>query len=143
MFVNFVGNKYRLADNWFSYVNVESYSKKPITYLEIGAYYGANVISVANYYGIHPESKMYCVDPWEDYFDYPEYKNEQTDIYNTFTNNIKESGVKDKITVNRGFSNVEVPKFIDEFFDIIYIDGNHEPDYVLEDAVLCFRKLEV
>jgi hypothetical protein len=28
------------------------------------------------------------------------------------------------------------------FFDIIYIDGNHEPEYVLEDAVLSFRKLK-
>ena len=27
-------------------------------------------------------------------------------------------------------------------FDIIYIDGNHEPEYVLEDAVLSFRKLK-
>ena len=34
------------------------------------------------------------------------------------------------------------PKFKDEFFDIIYIDGNHEPEYVLEDAVLSFRKLK-
>ena len=30
----------------------------------------------------------------------------------------------------------------DNFFDIIYIDGNHEPEYVLEDAVLSFRKLK-
>jgi len=26
---------------------------------------------------------------------------------------------------------------------MIYIDGNHEPEYVLEDAVLSFRKLKV
>lgn len=30
----------------------------------------------------------------------------------------------------------------DKFFDIIYIDGNHEPEYVMEDAVLSFRKLK-
>jgi predicted O-methyltransferase YrrM len=34
-----------------------------------------------------------------------------------------------------------VPTFADDFFDLIYVDGNHEPEYVLEDAVLCFRKL--
>ena len=33
-------------------------------------------------------------------------------------------------------------KLNDDFFDIIYIDGNHEPEYVLEDAVLSFRKLK-
>lgn len=26
--------------------------------------------------------------------------------------------------------------------DIIYIDGNHEPEFVLEDAVVSFRKLK-
>lgn len=51
--------------------------------------------------------------------------------------------IKDKIVIQRGFSNIEVPKFADDFFDMIYIDGNHEPDYVLEDAVLSFRKLKV
>jgi predicted O-methyltransferase YrrM len=44
--------------------------------------------------------------------------------------------------VHRGYSNLEVPKFEDAYFDIIYIDGNHNPEYVLEDAVLCFRKLK-
>jgi len=50
--------------------------------------------------------------------------------------------IKEKINVRRGYSNVEIPKFQDDFFDIIYIDGNHEPEYVLEDAVLSFRKLK-
>jgi predicted O-methyltransferase YrrM len=44
--------------------------------------------------------------------------------------------------VNRGYSNSEILNFPDEYFDIIYIDGNHEPEYVLEDAVLSFRKLK-
>ena len=57
-------------------------------------------------------------------------------------NNVEKSGVKNKIIINRGYSNNEIPKFQDNFFDIIYIDGNHEPEYVLEDAVLSFRKLK-
>jgi predicted O-methyltransferase YrrM len=141
MLYNFVGVNYRLADNWFNHINMNYYNK-PINYLEIGTFYGANIISVANTYGSHNNSKLYCIDPWEDYEDYPEYKNEQSNIYNSFINNIEKSGVKDKIIINRGYSNIEVPKFEDNFFDIIYIDGNHEPEYVLEDAVLSFRKLK-
>ena len=49
---------------------------------------GANILSVANTYGLHNDSKMYCIDPWVDYDDYPEYKNEQSIIYNSFINNI-------------------------------------------------------
>ena len=118
------------------------FAKKSINYLEIGTFYGANIISVAESYGSHPDSRMYCIDPWEDYSEYPEYKGEQPTIYNAFITNIENSGHRDKIIVNRGYSNNEIPKFADNFFDIIYIDGNHEPEYVLEDAVLSFRKLK-
>lgn len=139
---DFIGKKYRLASNWTKHIDVNNYKDKQINYLEIGTFYGANIISVANSYGQHKDSRLYCIDPWEDYDDYPEYKNEQSNIYNSFINNIEKAGVKDKIIINRGYSNLEIPKFQDEFFDIIYIDGNHEPEYVLEDAVLSFRKLK-
>lgn len=69
--------------------------------------------------------------------------NIQPSIYDSFIDNLNNSGVKEKIIVNRGYSNVEILKFQDNFFDIIYIDGNHEPEYVLEDAVLSFRKLKI
>lgn len=140
---NFIGVKYRLANNWFQNVNMNDYKDKPINYLEIGTFYGANLLSVANSYGLHNDSKLYCIDPWEDYDEYPEYKNEQPSIYNAFINNVEKSGHKNKIIVNRGFSNIVIPSLQDDFFDIIYIDGNHEPEYVLEDAVLSFRKLKI
>lgn len=143
MLKNFHGTSYRLADNWFEYVNINEYICKQINYLEIGTFYGANLLSVANTYGRHNDSKLYCIDPWEDYDDYNEYKNIQPSIYNSFIDNLNNSGVKEKIIVNRGYSNVEILKFQDNFFDIIYVDGNHEPEYVLEDAVLSFRKLKI
>jgi predicted O-methyltransferase YrrM len=143
MLSNFKGTQYRLANNWFNFINVNDYKDKPINYLEIGAFYGANIISVGLTYGLHNESKLYCIDPWEDYNEYPEYKNEQPQIYETFNENIKNSGFQDKIIINRGYSNKEIHKFNDDFFDIIYIDGNHEPEYVLEDAVCSFRKLKI
>ena len=143
MLHNFNGVQYRLADNWYSIFNVDHYKNRPIHYLEIGTFYGANLLSVANSYGLHSNSQLICIDPWEDYDDYPEYKNQQQNVYDTFINNLENSGQKDKIHVHRGYSNKVVPTLQDNFFDIIYIDGNHEPEYVLEDAVLCFRKLKV
>ena len=142
MLNNFKGTKYRLADNWLSHLKVDEYKDRPINYLEIGVFYGANLLSVANKYGLHPDSKLYGVDPWEDYDEYPEYKEEQSKIYDSFITNLQNSGVEDKVVLHRGYSNLEIPKFQDEFFDIVYIDGNHEPEYVLEDAVLSFRKLK-
>ena len=140
---NFEGVEYRTATNWFPIIPREDFENKKVKYLEIGAFYGANVISVGKTYGSHPESELYCIDPWIDYSDYTEYKNEQGKTYNTFLRNVDNSGLKDKIKIRRGFSDQEITKFKDNFFDIIYIDGNHEPEYVLEDAVLSFRKLKV
>jgi predicted O-methyltransferase YrrM len=139
---NFTGVTYRTASNWVYHLNKEKYKTIPINYLEVGTFYGANILSVAETYGMHPDSKMYCIDPWEDYNDYPEYKGQQPKIYDTFIKNIENSGKQSKIIIKRGYSNIEIPKFEDNFFDIIYIDGNHEPEYVLEDAVLSFRKLK-
>jgi len=142
MLENFVGVHYRMADYWFPMINVNEYDTRPVNYLEIGTFYGANVLSVAKTYGAHPDSKLHCIDPWIDYDDYSEYKNEQPSIYEAFMTNLENSGNKEKITVHRGYSNVVIPSLEDDFFDIIYIDGNHEPEYVLEDAVLGFRKLK-
>ena len=136
---DFQGKTYFLANNWFDLVPIP---ETPIRYLEIGTFYGANLFSVGNSYGKHPNSELHCIDPWLDYEEYPEYKGQQPKIYDTFLKNLENSGQKDKIVVHRGYSHNEVQKFEDDFFDIIYIDGNHEPEYVMEDAVLSFRKLK-
>ena len=138
---NFKGVAYRLANNWFPYAPLEP--SRPIRYAEIGAFYGANIISVAETYGKHPDSVLIAIDPWTDYADYPEYKGEQVTIYDAFNRNIEACGVANKVQIRRGYSNEVLPTLEDNSFDIIYIDGNHEPEYVLEDAVLAFRKLKV
>jgi len=142
MLANFKGIQWRLSDSWFNKIELNQYNNKSINYLEIGTLHGANIISVANTYGSHPDSKLFCIDPWEEYDEYNEYLKEQENNYNIFLENIENSGFKNKIIIKRGYSNIEILKFPDNFFDIIYIDGNHEPEFVLEDAVLSFRKLK-
>jgi len=139
---SFHGVIFRLASAWERFIELDEYKDRPINYLEIGAFHGANAISVAQSYALHTESKVHVIDPWEDYSEYPEYKGEQQKNYTMFLDNIEAAGVKDKMSIHRGFSKDIVPTFQDEYFDIIYIDGNHEPEAVLEDAVLSFRKLK-
>jgi hypothetical protein len=139
------GRGFRLANNWFDALNVNEYKDRPIHYLEIGVFCGANVGSVLRTYALHKDSKCYCIDPWEDYDEYPEYKGEQFTNYMYFQKNLLSLSdeARKKVVEIRGYSNKELPKLEDNFFDIIYIDGNHEPEYVLEDAVLAFRKLKI
>lgn len=123
--------------NWSSYIPLQN---RPITYLEIGCADGGNAISIANSYCKHPESKIYCVDPWMDYEEYPEYKGQQAVGWRTFNKNIQTSGHISKFVVNRGFSDDVVPTFQDDFFDLIFVDGNHETDYVYRDGVMSLQK---
>lgn len=137
----FDGTIYRTTDSWTFFLPLSEYENKSINYLEIGGYYGSNVITVAETYGKHKDSILHVIDPWIWYDDYSEYENKNMDtIYSTFLKNTEK--YREKIKDHRGFSNNELLKFEDNYFDIIYIDGNHDPEYVLEDAVLSFRKLK-
>ena len=53
MHPNFKGVVYRLADNWLPYVTPDPTT--PIRYAEVGAFYGTNMVSVAETYGKHPD----------------------------------------------------------------------------------------
>ena len=134
------GGVFLTADRWVEILQPED---RPINYLEIGVHSGVNLISVEKLYAKHPDSKLYAIDPWEDYEDYPEYKGQQDTTYARFNRHIRSFNLEPKVNVLRGYSNDILPTLENAFFDIIYIDGNHEPEYVLEDAVLAFRKLKV
>lgn len=69
---------------------------------------------------MHPESKTVAIDLWGDYAWHH-------DIYKSFLENCENFGFKDKVEMIRGLSHIEVPKLQDEYFDMIYIDANHEP----------------
>jgi hypothetical protein len=106
---------HRIVNSWFHYAPIQEYMNKPINYLEIGVFHGGNILSVADTYGIHPDSKLYGIDPWEDYDDYPEYKNEQPQIYSTFIENLNNYNHKEKIIINKGYSNKILTNFENDF----------------------------
>jgi len=140
---NFDGTIYRNPIlKWRHNICLKTFKNKPINYLEIGSYHGASALLIAQSYCQHKDSKIFCIDPWEDYEEYPEYKEQNNNNFNIFMKNINNSEHKNKINVIRGYSEKEVPKLQDNFFDIIYIDGNHEEEYVYNDAILSYNKLK-
>ena len=122
---------------WSSHIPIEN---KPINYLEIGVHKGTNIVDVAKSYCQHSDSRMYCVDPWMDYDEYPEYKGHQDILFGIFKNAIKP--YTDKCILHRGFSDNIVPAFQNNFFDIIFVDGNHETEYVYRDGKMAFEKVK-
>jgi len=125
--------------NWSKFIPIQN---KPIKYLEIGVADGIHVIHISQSYCKHPQSKIYCVDPWQDYDEYPEYKGQQDIAWETFNKNISRYNLRDKCIINRGFSEDIVPTFHDNFFDIIYVDGNHETEFVYKDGCMAFEKVK-
>jgi len=148
--VKFSGTKYRICNLWepifFEVYKLDLNEMKntPIKYCEIGVFYAVNFITFEKTYGNHTDSELVAIDPWLNYSDYPEYKNKNMeDIYITAMNNMKLNDVDmNKVKVIRDYSHKGISLFEDNYFDIIYIDGNHQTYAVIEDLVLSFRKLK-
>lgn len=135
------GNVFNMSYKW---VDIIPEPTEPIKIMEIGTYHGANVCSYMKTYAKHSQTEVHCVDPWLDYDGYNEYNGKQATNYSIFINNISKLDPSDlhKIHIHRGLSENVVPLFKDESYDIIYIDGNHEKRYVIEDCVNCFKKIK-
>jgi hypothetical protein len=135
------GTKFRPCSWWEKVITVED---KPIKYLEIGVHYGMNLWEIADTYCKHPDTEMHAIDPWVDYEEYNEYVGDQDKIYKQFLKNLDNASpeVKNKLKIHRGFSRDIIPTLEDDTFDIIFVDGNHEAEWALEDAVLSWRKLK-
>lgn len=140
---SFNGIQWRLSqDYWKEHIPIED---KPIKYLEIGTFYGANVVSVSKTYCKHPDSQIFCIDPWLEDGEYKQLSMlkdlNMNEVYTTFLDNI--SSFKDKVSIHRGYSEDIIPTFEDNFFDIIYVDGNHDYEWCIRDALLSLPKLKV
>jgi hypothetical protein len=116
-------------------VNIQSHAS--IRYLEVGVFYGIHLFEVAKTF---PNAQLYGVDPWLEYDEYSEYKGEQNSILSGFKRNLYKCPDKTRIQTYRGFSSDIVPLFPNDFFDIVYVDGNHATEYVYKDACMSFEK---
>lgn len=96
--------------------------------IEIGCFEGYGTLKLHTLLGTHPDSKIICIDPWDDC--YVKNKNEFCDIdhlfigqYDKFLNNIEP--IKDKVDIKRGYS-TDILKIIEpNTIDFAYVDGDH------------------
>lgn len=114
------------------------FKDKPIKVIEIGVYEGENSVSIFSELNVE---KFYAIDPYDDYEDY------KNCVYSVGIHKKKKiamnrlKDVEDRIVWIEEMSEDAVDN-INEKVDFIYIDGNHDYEYVIKDMELYWGKLK-
>jgi predicted O-methyltransferase YrrM len=130
-------HSYVFSSDWFT-ANIPiwdaalaPYKGKPgVQYLEVGLYEGRSALWMLENILTHSTSRLVGVD----IFDGP--------LKQRYLENLERSDASDRAQTIIESSQVALRRLPLESFDIIYIDGSHAEDDVLEDAVLSFRLLK-
>jgi FkbM family methyltransferase len=133
---NWSGSLYNFLKNYKT-------PEQPQLCVEIGSFEGRGSIYIHDKLCGNPESRLICIDPWEDHYT---LKKEFSDIdhffkgqYNTFLNN---TGHLPKIIPKRGYSYQVIQTLENNTVDFVFIDGDHSPEGVYTDAKLMFPKIK-
>jgi hypothetical protein len=130
-------HRYDFTSDWFSpdipvwQKAMEPYRGKPrVHYLEIGAYEGRSAVWMLEHVLTDPTSRATVIDLFDGPFEA------------RYRANIEKTGAAERVTTIKGFSQIAARSLPMNSFDVIYIDGSHSQDDVLEDAVACWRLLK-
>jgi predicted O-methyltransferase YrrM len=135
---------YEFTEDWFSESNPEKvvrqfdellseFKGKPCMFLEIGSFEGMSTIWMLENILTNKESRLFCIDAWADWTD---------NAFVRFVSNINKTGLKDKVRIVKGDSSEELRMFPSEYFDFVYVDGDHDEKAVIKDAISSFRVLK-
>jgi len=134
------------------------YNSSSLVGAEIGVFKGKNAYNILNNLNI---KKLYLIDPYEN-FQLEDLEKDKEHIYNylelntkddiaSFKKNMKSlynearerlNWYKGKIEFIKLTSEKAVETFPDEYFDFVYIDGNHLYEYVIRDIELYYPKVK-
>jgi hypothetical protein len=112
----------------------------PIVAVEVGVERGRNALDMLEHMNF---SQLFLVDHYAPYADYlgglcPQEIQDQ--VYITMFNNVK--AFLDKVTLITRESRLASTLFPNEFFDFVYIDGNHNYDCVTKDIITWLPKVK-
>jgi len=112
---------------------------------EIGVWQGAFSSQILE---ITAPRKLHLIDPWLFQPEFPRcmyggaIAKHQSDMDKIYQNVITRFGKYEKVFIHRGFSEQVLLEFSDAYFDWIYIDGNHDYDFVRRDIEMGSLKVK-
>ncbi len=108
------------------------FKNKPITAIEIGTDRGYNAKDILKRLNVR---RIYLIDPYEEYGDYLNSEENKTKKHLSNAEKVAKKGLskyKNKVIWIKNFSDNAIKK-IKEKVDFVYVDGNHEYEYVKRD----------
>ena len=139
-------NKYLATETWYFNseirYNLLNHIDKNQKYdiLEIGSFEGLSACGFSDNIMNHPETTLDCVDPFiiSGTHDKITTKKVTSNTEKIFTNNINLSKNGNKIKLYKQTSD-DFFKTNQKFYDLIYIDGCHEPEFIKNDIDNSFK----
>ena len=89
----------------------------------------------------NPNCVVTGIDPYINYIDWNGANlNERESVYNKFMDRLK--GYSNRFGLLRGYSDDVVDKVLDNFFDVVFIDGLHTYEQLTKDCANYYSKLK-
>jgi len=139
-------NQYEFSDKWDWFTRnipvwerlLAPYCAKPdLRYLEVGVFEGRSFVWMLENVLTDPSARATAIDLFGDFADLT-----ADSVKARFLENVRRTGAEQKARVVPGYSQVELRRLPLASYDIIYIDGSHDGDDVLEDTILAWRLLK-
>lgn len=148
--------EYQFTNQWFDNTAKASWdviipSIKPQKILEVGSYEGRSICYLIEKLGNEHDLEIHAIDTWLGGGDHKHFPTDHMPkVEERFNLNadraIKSVSKKVDLRIHKGFSDIELSKLLStgfkNYFDFIYIDGSHQTEDVLLDAVLSFQLLK-
>jgi hypothetical protein len=137
-------------DGWFTEEEANAYNNivnsfERGNFIEIGVWKGKSFASVINSLINKNYRNIYVADHWEGSEmerDTHHREVNHTDIFKIFSNNLTELGFNNQFNILKMDSISASLHFSDNFFDVIFIDADHEYDGVKKDLIHWYPKLK-
>ena len=142
---------YYYTTDWFSH-NIPNWQKylnrfvniPEVNVLEIGSWEGRSTCWLLDNILTHESAKITCVDTWQGGV---EHQNMNGNVLllcqSRFDVNVFLTGHSQKVTKKVGFSSDVMRMLPVNSYDFIYVDGSHDAEDVLVDAILAWGLLKV